>query len=421
MKKNLLWVGDAGVPSGFARATHEILNVLYPDYNVTVLGMNYRGDPHEYPYKLYAAFAGGDFFGVGRLIWMCDLVKPDVIVIQNDGWNFPFYIEQLQSAKEYKNVPVVAIVAVDGKNFRGEWLDGVSYAIFWTQFALDEARDGGFKGPARVIPLGVDLTTFYPVDKREARTNRRLDPLLEAFIVGNVNRNQPRKRWDLTLRYFAEWLKTSKPENAWLYLHTAPTGDTGIDVVRLAKYYGIIENLALAEPPTWYGSPDAAMRDTYCSFDVNITTTQGEGMGLTQLEAAACGVPIIAPDWSALGEVFNGLAAHLITCTTIAVGPPYTTNVIGGVADEDEFIRALDDIYCDHDMRKQYGAAALRRASESRFRWANIGARVGEVIASVLGLPDDRKQGGIHLVEGGQTYDKVEETQEAAWNDLGRP
>ena len=102
--KRLLWIGDVACPSGFARATHETLDTLRHVYDVTVLGMNYRGDPARpddefgkyhvdgrWPYQIYAAAPGGDAFGVGRLIFMCDLVKPDVIVIQQDGWNVPHY------------------------------------------------------------------------------------------------------------------------------------------------------------------------------------------------------------------------------------------------------------------------------------------------------------------------------------------
>src|SRR5258708_32091701 len=94
-RKRLLWVGDAGCPSGFALATHKILDELdyrlNGDFDVTVLGINYNGDPHQYPYPMYAAFVGGDAFGVGRLISMCDTVKPDVTVVQPDRSDSPLY------------------------------------------------------------------------------------------------------------------------------------------------------------------------------------------------------------------------------------------------------------------------------------------------------------------------------------------
>ncbi len=277
----------------------------------------------------------------------------------------------------------MAIVAVDGKNFDGRWLDGVAHAIFWTEFALDEARLGGYAGPASVIPLGVDLSAFYPEDRSLARRRRGLPAELDgAFIVGNVNRNQPRKRWDLTVKFFAEWIKDRRIEDAWLYLHTAPTGDTGTNVKQLMRYYDASDRLALVVPNVFYGVSEEDLRDTYNSFDAQISTTQGEGFGLTTLEGMACGVPQLVPDWSALGDWARD-AAGLVRCSSTAIGPPYL-NVIGGVVDQRDFTRQLDALYRDRGLRASYRERGLQRATEPRFRWFNIGARYAEILGELL-------------------------------------
>lgn len=381
--KKILFIGDGpDVPSGFGKATREILDVLRHSYDVTVLGINANGDRGTVPYDVYTCWPGGDLYGVGRLIWCCDKTKPDIICIQQDGWNFQAYLQQLAQFPEYAKIPVVAIVAIDGKNFQGRWLDGVALAIFWTQFALDEAREGGYKGAAVVIPLGVDLKTYYPIDKKVARKARKIDSIGDMFIVGNVNRNQPRKRWDLTLKYFAEWITSRKVNDAWLYLHTAPTGERGVDVPRLARYYGVIHRLALIEPETFYGIPEEEMRATYNCFDVCISTTQGEGMGLPAMEAMACGVPCILPDWSAYGDWAKD-AALLVPCTSTAIGPPYQ-NVIGGVVDEQQFVKELDRLYRSKDLREFHSEKGLLRITESRFHWANIGGAYVKALEGML-------------------------------------
>lgn len=380
--KKLLWIGDAACPSGFARATHETLDTLRDHYEVTVLGMNYRGDPHAYPYPIYSAMPGGDPFGLGRMVWMCDLVKPDVIVIQQDPWNLQQYIGRLEQVPEFKDVPVVAAVAIDGLNVRSAWFRGLSHAVFWTKFAQLEARKGGYVGASTVIPLGVDLATYRPVDKAEVR-ERRIPTLTDKFIIGNVNRNQPRKRWDLTLRYFAEWRHSKKVEDAWLYLHTAPTGDVCVDVRQLARYYSIHDRIAMMEPEVFYGISEDEMRDTYNCFDVAVSTTQGEGMGLTTMEAMACGVPCIMPAWSALGDWAKDASVQ-IPCTATAVGSPYV-NVIGGVPDEQDFITALDNLYNRPQDRLSIGDTGRRLMEEDRFRWATIGQEWLKVLGKVLG------------------------------------
>lgn len=382
--KKLLWIGDAGCPSGFARATHGILDTLRHSFDVTVLGINYRGDPHSYPYPIFAAMPGGDFLGVGRLIWMCDFVKPDVIVIQNDGWNIPVYTQQLKRFAEYANIPVVAIVAVDGKNFQKAWLDGVTHTVFWTKFAQDEARRSGFRGDSTVIPLGVDLNTFQPRPRDEARKARGIEAVGDGFVVGAVNRNQPRKRWDLLIRYFADWVLSGPILDAYIFMHVAPTGDTGVNVRQLAQYYGIWDRLILVEPPTWYGVDEPELANTYSCFDVTLSTTQGEGFGLTTLEAMACGIPCIAPNWSALGD-WAKPAAYMVPCPTTAIGPPYV-NVIGGVADQTATVTALDALYRDKALRADYGRRGLALAQEPRYRWESIGESYTQLLMKTLNV-----------------------------------
>lgn len=413
--KKLLWVGDAGVPSGFARATHEILDTLRFAYDVTVLGINYRGDPHGYPYPIWSAAAEGDVLGAYRLVWMCDFVKPDVIVLQNDGWNIQQYIRRVQAKKpsgeymfpEHAAVPIIAIVAVDGKNFQGGWLDGVDHAVFWTQFALNEARAGGYTGPASVISLGVHLETYKLQDKQAARRRRMPVEMAEAFIVGNVNRNQSRKRWDLTVKYFAEWIKAKHVEDAWLYMQPAPTGDTSTDVQQLARYYGVEHRIALAHSDKFYGVSEQEMAELYSCLDVCVSTTQGEGFGLPALEAMACGVPCILPDWSAYGE-WAKAGAWLVPCTSTAVGQPYV-NVIGGVPDERKFVEALHALYANAEARKNNAQAALECAQQSCFRWENVGQAYLEMLDALLYPAVPVREDAPHA------------PTEAEWLDLGRP
>jgi glycosyltransferase involved in cell wall biosynthesis len=204
-----------------------------------------------------------------------------------------------------------------------------------------------------------------------------------------VNRNQPRKRWDLTIKYFAKWIEDNNINNAWLYMHAAPTGDMSVDVLNLARYYNCLDRTLYIEPPVFTGVSEEEMRKTYNYFDVLISTTQGEGMGLPAMEAMACGVPCILPDWSAFGDWAKDAAA-LVPCTSTRVDFPYQ-NVIGGVPDEDEFIVALDTIYRDSTWRMQVAGNGTRRVSEDRFRWATIGQGYAAAIGNVLAEVDARK------------------------------
>lgn len=377
--KRLMWVGDAACDSGFARCTHYTLEALRKRWDITVLGLNYLGDPHKYPYRIFPAWPGGDLFGVKRIAALVASEKPDIIVLQNDPWNIPAYMKAIEDF----NVPVVGTIAVDGKNCRGRSLNKLERALFWTAFGEREAIEGGLSRPSAVVPLGVDLDIYKPGDRRKARQQIGLpEHVLDAFIVGNVNRNQPRKRLDLTLAYFAEWIKREKIDDAYLFLHVAPTGDQGYDCNQLADYYGLAGRVILAEPEVFQGTSEAGVAATYRCFDVQMTTTQGEGWGLTTLEGMACGIPQIVPDWAALGEWAD--AAIKIECTS-TITTPQNINSVGGIADREAMIQTLDYLYREPYRRESASAAGIELASRPMFRWDAIGEKFADEVDIAYG------------------------------------
>jgi D-inositol-3-phosphate glycosyltransferase len=382
-KRRLLWVGDAGVATGFERCTRRMLPEVSKKFDVHVLAIGYDGDPHTMkddagrPYELYPAVTGGDGLGIGRMTELIGKLGPSVCVIQNDPWNFPRYLPRAG------NCPVVGIVAVDGKNCRGTMLNGLASAIFWTQFGAEQARLGGYSGPTAVVPLGVDLDIYRPLDKAAIRERMQLPQILAArglpedtFIVGVVGRNHLRKRLDLTVRYFAEWVHSRKIADAALWVQQAPTGDSAFDLLQLGHYYHIADRLILphVDSKSLQGVPEPVLARIYNVFDAMLTTTQGEGWGLPCMEGMACGVPQIVPDWAALAE-WTQEAVLRVPCTTFAATPG-GVNVIGGIADELMTIGALDRLYRDKEACTELTRAGLALVSLPEYRWPAIGSAI---------------------------------------------
>jgi len=346
-----------------------------------MLALNYDGDPHPYSYPIYPPMSrmNADRWGTGRLPSLVTRLRPDVVVLTNDPWNLPMYMQAVG------DTPVVASVAVDGKNCRGEAMNGLRHAIFWTQFGQDEARLGGYSGPASIVPLGVDLSVYHPTEQAGSRRRVGLPAQLrgsDTFIVGVVGRNQPRKRIDLAMLYFAKWIKQTRNQNAYLFLHIGPTGDRGFEVQQLAKYLQIHNRIIVSEPEIGHGMPEEHLKFIYGSFDVMLGTPQGEGWGLTHMEGMACGVPQIVPRWAALGEWADG-AAHFVECTTLAC-TPNNINVIGGVADEAQTIEALQLLYEDRAYRAGLRDAGLALVAQPQYRWEHIGKAFRNVLDQAL-------------------------------------
>lgn len=368
--KKLLWIGDAACDTGFARSTHSVLETLQRHFEVIVLGINYHGDPHSHPYLIYPAGVKGDPFGVNRVKALARKEQVSLVVIQNDTWNIQPYLQQLEGA-----YPVAAVLPVDGLNVKGRALNDLQLGVFWTQFGLEEARRGGFSQPATVIPLGVDLKAFQPRDRSVCRKNVLPERLLngavsqDIFIVGNVNRNQPRKRLDLTLSYFAEWIKKYAIPDAYLLLHVAPTGDPCFDLRQLAQYYNVADRIILSGYDKSFSAE--SLTQLYGVMDVGLSTTQGEGWGLTTMEGMACGIPQIVPEWAALAE-WTREAVELIPCSEIAVTQK-RINTIGAVPDRAKMIVSLQSLYASMAKRSELQHKGLARVSEPRFRWNTIG------------------------------------------------
>jgi len=379
-QRRALLIGDAGVASGFARMNDAYVRGLQAaGWDVHVLGLNYLGDPHAFPYPIYPcmSYKGGDRFGLRRTVELVERLRPDVVCLTNDPWNVQEYL------KKIGNTPTVASLAVDGKNCRGNELNGLAHAIFWTEFGLREARLGGYIGTASVIPLGVDIDMYKPMKRSDVRSRLRLpDPVRDAFIIGVVGRNQPRKRLDLTLLYFAEWIRSHDVRDAFLFLHVGPTGDAGYDLLQLGKYLQISNRMIVSEPAIGQGAPESSLAAMYSAFDIMLTTTQGEGWGLTTMEGMACGVPSIVPEWAALGE-WPGDAALRVPCSGVAC-TLNGVNVVGGIADKDATINALDFLYRDKMNREAFSGRGLELVIRPEFRWQTIGARFAEAVQSAL-------------------------------------
>ena len=83
----ILYCGDCAVQTGFGRVAEGLLPILAKEHEIVVLAVNYWGDPHGLPYKLYPAQVGGsDPYGSHRIAEIIATEKPDLVLAVNDIW-----------------------------------------------------------------------------------------------------------------------------------------------------------------------------------------------------------------------------------------------------------------------------------------------------------------------------------------------
>lgn len=409
----ILFVGDSPtVSTGFSIITREICGYLHSRGDeVHALGLSYFGDPHPYPYPIYPCTCPlrkfRDPWGVMRLPYLMREVKPDIIILLNDPWNLKEYLESIRRYEESHRVvldqiPIVGYLAVDSLNtsardfsllpdyprpFNSLYL---SHLITWTEFGRDELIRGGWRGPSSIVPLGVDTSVFYPCDRRESRAVLGLDEAKtrDKFIVGVVGRNQTRKRLDLAIAYFAEWVSKYSISNAVLFIHSAPSGENSTDIKSLVRYYGLQGNgsegskVLLSEPEIGNGINLSLLRALYNSMDVLISASQAEGWNLPALEAMACGVPVILGDSG--GHDWARGAAVTVPCSSTAMTAPMNGSMctIGSVPDGEDFVEALNLVYVDPNFRRNRIDLGLELAKV--LSWKSTCEKFAAVIDSVI-------------------------------------
>lgn len=353
----LLWVGDAVAHTGFATVTHSLLEFLHASWNVSVLGINYLGDPHDYPYRIYPASAvhrsRTNQWGMHRIADLCAELRPDVVCVNNDPWNVANFVDVWRKA--YIDVPLVAYMPVDAEHQDSERIEylnlddaghGLSLAIWYTEFGRQQAEQAGYTGRNAIVPHGCDAERFHPMVREECRKEILGAPYNDMFIIGAVGRNTFRKRMDLLIEYVGDWLRChpEKRERTLLYVHSEPAKD-GWDLHSLAKYHDV----SIATPSgktSFRGFEPERMPLVYGMCDVIATTNMGEGWGLPTMEGMLCGIPQIVPDFAALGEWTNGMKGSTVDrvrCTSSLTYP--TTNSVGRIADKDLFADALETMY----------------------------------------------------------------------------
>jgi D-inositol-3-phosphate glycosyltransferase len=384
----LLWVGDSpSVPTGFAQVTRNVCGYLSQrGWEVHVLGVQYDGSaPLLYPYAVHPASSPGDLCGFHRIADYASELKPDVLMLFGDIW----VVAQWRQRTKHLGIPTLVYTPVDGEGYSQypQWLDAVDGCSLYTysEYGLRELLSAGATQVVGILPHGADDRTFYP--DVPAREKFRLDA--NAFVVLNANRNQPRKRIDLTIQGFCLFASNLPPEsNVKLWLHMG-LKDHGWDIIRCfdywASHYQLPDDgkyLYLTHNQLYHPTCDVAtVADIYRSVDVVVNTSLGEGWGLIAHEAALCGIPQIVPNNTVSAELWRG-AADLIDCPTAYHCPE--NGLVYYVPSASSLAEKLLIHYWHREHREQMGKLARQRALQ--YTWERVLPQFENALAEAAGV-----------------------------------
>lgn len=257
----------------------------------------------------------------GRYVFMRSLLDIDydlVFILQDLGVVVPMIAElkkikegkREQNRKQFKSMLYFPVDFDLTPNLVVglEFFDTLATFTQWGKKVVID-RNPKVREKIRVIPHGNNSKDFYKLPKAEVDAFRAeyFGKNADKFIVGCVNRNQSRKDIPTTIFSFMEY-KTEYDPNAFLYLQMNPLDPMGWNLKVLLAQTWLREGVDYMFPPEQdynFGSPVEKLNKIYNCFDLFLSTTTGEGWGLSVTEAMACEIPIVAPNHTSLKEITN--------------------------------------------------------------------------------------------------------------------
>jgi len=349
-KIKILFYGDAPtVSTGFGTVSRNILTGLHKTgkYDIAVLGVNYWGDPHPYPFPIWPVGVGGrDPYGRQKCFdMMAKDFDYDVLFLFQDSFILESLLTQgLPKLRQLKNFLALGYYPIDGVP-KKKWVDCMNMLdvpVAYTEYGKKESilACPSIANKLQVIPHGANTDDFFPMVETQTEKFRKeyFGKHASKYIVTNINRNQQRKDIPRCILAFKEFKKL-RP-NSVLYLHMA-ANDQGWNLPEVIKATGLTLGEDVLLPGNGFepnqGFPIDVVNRIYNASDVVVSTTLGEGWGLSTVEAMACKTPIIFPSNTVLTEIIGEERGWLVKS-----GDTPNDHIV--LPNDNEVVRPLTDI-----------------------------------------------------------------------------
>ncbi|MGK0273651.1 MAG: D-inositol-3-phosphate glycosyltransferase [Ilumatobacter sp.] len=350
----------------FTRADREGLPaevLVEPGHRV----VHIEAGPHHLPKEALPEIS--DQFCHGVMEWIEANEKPDII--HGNYWLSGVVGHHL---KHELDVPFVstfhtlARVKAEGGDPEPRWRDRAEAEIIQCSDAIcvscvEEEEQfrrlyGDPHGRIEIIAPGVEHAFFAPGDQAGARRAINVDPDVPFILF--VGRIQPLKGPDVAIRALAA---LGRPD-AQLAIVGGSSGRNGD--VQASEAHALVDELGLHDQVHFIEpKPHHILSTWYRAADIVLVPSRSESFGLVALEAAACGVPVVA---SAVGGLLS------------LVDDGETGFLIEGRKPAD-YADAMRTILNDSELAASMGKAAVERAKA--YTWRAAAERLRDLYAEL--------------------------------------
>lgn len=370
--------------TGYSKVSHGILTELakQPWLDLTHFGFQKF---HELPASFRPYPAGVDVidaaalekplqngFGYGALPDVIRKKKPAVVMIYNDMAVVTQFVEAIRKSgipRDFKLWIYCDQVYTTQSQVFLDILNRDADRIFaFSPYWKKCLKDQGVTRPVDVLLHGFNGHQCFPVPRDLAR--KQLSLPNDMFLFLNLNRNQPRKRYDILMMAFVELL-VKYPTKPLFLLCICDKGEKGgwwlFELfARELKLRGVpIEQFAqrLIITAQNMSFKDDEINMFYNAADVGISTSDGEGWGLCQFEQMGVGVPQVVPDIGGYKEFCNSDNSVLVT-PTVRYYLPTSFSPVGGEAmacDPHAVCLAMEEYMLNSAKKEAHGKAAREK------------------------------------------------------------
>ncbi len=308
MQAPLLLLGDGWQnPTGLARIARDLHAVLaefaplHVGFHPPGLLVSSDGDPTRRSFSHL-----GQDWGAGVVVdWIAanyDPYAPGVLFIIWDPDRASHYV---RLARQYlPGWELWGYFAIDGHNRAGKIGDPAAFAIHQFDRVLGYTSYGAGvlsrtcgreiawlpHGHSITQPPHFDHTVLDRLHPRYARSGH------DAYMIGCVATNQPRKDMDLFVGTLAALRAAG--EHAYGWLHTDELVKAW-DLPQLAGIYGVQKYLRVTTGPM----SDEQLQQCYQGCAATICIGRGEGFGYPIVESLACGTACLSMDYAGGAEI----------------------------------------------------------------------------------------------------------------------
>ena len=305
----ILWQSNAPfVNSGYGVFTREILR-------------KFRDDGWPIACVAFAGLESGllDWEGIRCYPKMSEPYGGDALYLHGKDWGAhvhftmqdtptlnPSYLQQIPVW-----IPYTPIHYSPTEPFVTQQLNYAYKILTFAEFGRKGLADKGYS--STLIPEGLKLDVFYPIDKAEIR--KKMNIPQDMFLFGMVGANKEiptRKGFQEALDAFKGFAE--KHPNSGLYIHTFDHPLGAFPIKRYAQELGIGDKVFLPDNyQVAIHADHSVINQLVNSFDCMLQPSRTEGFGLSSIEAQACGKPVIVTNFSAMPElIIDGKTGLLV-------------------------------------------------------------------------------------------------------------